>query len=280
MIKFFKNIMIMIVLLCTTCLSSYLIDVKLNTNKISDITDIVFIGHSNIQHSLNDSLISKKLNAKCTNYGAGGQSLFWTVISAKKHKLQGVNNFIISLDEVTYTTGDKTFNRSGSHNMSYYKNFLSLNDWLALINMDLKFSLKSLFILPKPTLNFIGNFTKGKRPFYDGLTKFNRNKIINTDDKILHDFIKDNPTSNFVIIKSSFHPNYYKNEKYIKNVQHLANRLNTFRKYNNTLVLDCGHFLKNDSLFMDHNHLNYKGAEILSNEVAEILIKTEFFKNQ
>ena len=278
--KFFKNIIIMIVLIFTTLLISYIIDIKLNTQTKSDITDIVFIGNSNIQHALNDSLISEKLKTKCINYGAGGQSLFWTVTSAKKHKLQGINNFIISLDEVTYTTGDKTNdNISGSKNMSYYKNFLSLNDWVTLFNMDLKFSIKSLFVLPKPTFNFIGYFSNGKRPFYNGLTKFNRDIIIDANDEILHDFINDNPSSNFVIIKSPFHPNYYKQEKYKENTQHLINRLNSFKIYNNTLVLDYGNFLKHDSFFMDHSHLNYRGAKIFSVEVAEIINQTEFFKN-
>lgn len=277
--KFFKNIIIMIVLIFTILFLSYIIDIKLNTQTNLEITDVVFIGNSNIQHALNDSLISEKLNTKCINYGAGGQSLFWTVTSAKKHKLQGVNNFIISLDEVTYTTGDKTHdNILGGKNMTYYKNFLSLNDWSILFNMDLKFSIKSLFILPKPTLNFIGYFSNGKRPFYDGLTKFNRDEIIDTNDEILHDLIKNNPSSNFIIIKSPFHPNYYKQEMYKKNTQHLINRLNSFKIYDNTLVLDYGSFLKDDSFFMDHSHLNYHGAKVFSVEVAKIINQTEFFK--
>ena len=76
--KFFKNIIIMIVLIFTILLLSYIIDIKLNTKTNLEITDVVFIGNSNIQHALNDSLISEKLNTKCINYGAGGQSLFWT----------------------------------------------------------------------------------------------------------------------------------------------------------------------------------------------------------
>ena len=104
MFKFLQNTFITVLLLCAIIFLAQLIDIRLNTHKNSNKNDIVFIGHSNIQYALNDSLISEKLNTKCINYGTGGQSLFWTVISARKHKLQGINNFIISLDEVTYVT--------------------------------------------------------------------------------------------------------------------------------------------------------------------------------
>lgn len=280
MIKFLKNSLIIVLLLCATILLFELIDIKLNTQKNSTNNDIAFIGHSNIQTALNDSLISGKLNTKCRNYGTGGQSLFWTVISAKKLKSQGVNNFIISLDEVTYSTGGKTYNpSSGFKHMRYFKSFLNLNDWFTIINNDLKFGIKSLFVLPKLTLNFRGYYSKGKRPFFDDLTKNNRKTVIDVSDKILHDFIKYNPSSNFLIVKLPFHQNYYKKEKYRKNSQHLTNRLNSFKMYKNTLVLDYGKFLNNDSLFMDHSHLNYLGSNVISNEIAKKIIQTEFFSN-
>ena len=49
--------------------------------------------------------------------------------------------------------------------------------------------------------------------------------------------------------------------------------------YKNTLVLDYGKFLNNDSLFMDHSHVNYLGSNVISNEIAKKIIQTEFFSN-
>ena len=278
MFKFLQNTFIIFILISSSLFIGHFIDLNINTKNVSHNSDIVFIGHSNLQYALNDSLISKKLNSKCRNYGSGGQSLFWTIISAKKHKSQGINNFIISLDEVSYTSGSKTYNSSsGMLNMRQYKSFLNLNDWSAIMKMDLVFGIKSLFILPKFTSNFLGRYSRGERPFIDDLTKNNRGKIIDIDDKILHDFIKNNPNSNFVIVKTPFHPNYYNKIMYKKTSEYVSNRLNSFKIYENTLVLDYGKFLKQDLFFMDHSHLNYRGSNILSNEITTRLIQTEFF---
>ena len=280
MFKFLQNIYIIFFLIFASVFILRFIDLSISTKNISHNSDIVFIGHSNIEYALNDSIISKKLNTKCRNYGTAGQSLFWTIISAKKHKSQGINNYIISLDEISYTSGSKTYSPSaGMLNMRQYKSFLNLNDWFTIIKMDFMFGLKSLFVLPKFTSNFLGRYSRGERPFFNDLTKNNRGKIIDMDDKILHDFIKNNPNSNFVIVKTPFHPNYYNKETYKKISEHVSNRLNSFKIYENTLVLDYGKFLKQDLFFMDHSHLNYRGSNILSNEIATRLIQAEFFSN-
>ena len=278
MFKFLQNTFIIILLISATLLLPHFIDININKKK-SNNNDIVFIGHSNIQYALNDSLISEKLNVKCKNYGVGGQSLFWTITSAKKHKSQGINNYIISLDEISYTSGSKTYPPAGFANMRQYKSFLNLNDWFTIIKMDLRFAIKYLFLLPKVTSNFLLKPPTQQIPFFDDLTKNNQGTIINVDDKILHDFIKNNPSSNFVILKTPFHPNYYNKKTYKKISEHLLNRLNSFKIYENTLVLDYGKFLKQDLFFMDHSHLNYRGSNIFSNEIATKLIQTEFFSN-
>ena len=188
MFKFLQNIYIIFFLIFASVFILRFIDLSISTKNISHNSDIVFIGHSNIEYALNDSIISKKLNTKCRNYGTAGQSLFWTIISAKKHKSQGINNYIISLDEISYTSGSKTYSPSaGMLNMRQYV-FLNLNDWFTIIIWTM-FGLKSLFVYLNLHQIF-RRYSRGERPFFNDLTKNNRGKIIDMDDKILHDFIK------------------------------------------------------------------------------------------
>jgi len=229
----------------------------------------VFLGNSHIEHALNDSLISHKTGIKAINYGAGGQSLFWTVACAKKLKRQGVKRFVINYDEISFTTGYKTFDDySGRRNLKYYKSFLEIDDWLYLFKIDFRFGVKAILTFPFFSKSPLGRFTKRKKDFYNGLTKFNRQSEIDCTDNVLVDFIKKNPDLQFYLIKTPFHESYYKMQKYEHLSSHLRKRQAALSRFENVRIIDFGHYFDGDAMFLDYSHLNSIGALWLSEAVA------------
>ena len=279
--RFIKNIALILVLITFFYLSllCFLWFFENEYNKNVSKEKVVMIGHSHIEYGLNDSLLSEKLGVEFANFGRGGQSLFWSVISAKKHKVQGVENFIILLSNNSYTTGWKTFDKDRGVRETYLKNFLEKEDIFYLIKNDFNFGIKTLFKLKLPTRYIPGQFNKGNKPFEDKIVAANVNLKPDFTDEVLHKFIRSNDSFNFVIVRLPLHIDSYNR---IYNETLFVEKLNNFKKYNNVIVLDYGHLLgteeaKLDSLFMDFGHLNFRGANVVSEVLLDTLLKTKHF---
>lgn len=279
--KFIKNILLILVLITFSYLSLlrvfWLLENEYNKNVSKP--KVAMIGHSHIEYALNDSLLTEKLGVEFANFGRGGQSLFWSVISAKKHKVQGVKNFIILVTNNSYTTGWKTFDKDRGVRETYLKNFLEKEDFFYLIKNDFNFGIKTLFKFQLPTRYIPGQFKKGYEPFKDKIVEANLNLNPDFTDEVLHKFIKSNNSFNFVIVRLPLHKDSFQK---IYNETLFLEKLNNFKKYSNVLVLDYGHLLGNeeaklDSLFMDFGHLNFRGSNIVSEALSDTLSKIKRF---
>jgi len=279
--RFIKNIIQTLVLITFSylCLLFFLRFIENEYNKNVSKPKVAMIGHSHIEFALNDSLVTEKLGVEFANFGRGGQSLFWSIISAKKHKVQGVKNFIILVSNNSYTTGWKTFDKDRGERETYLKNFLEKEDFFYLIKNDFNFGIKTLFKVQLPTRYIPGQFKKGNKPFTDKIIAANQNLNPDFTDEILHEFIKSNDSFNFVIVRLPLHKDSFKK---IYNETLFLEKLNNFKKYSNVLVLDYGHLFDNeeaklDSLFMDFGHLHFRGSNVVSEALSDTLLKTKHF---
>lgn len=256
------------------------IEMKINYN-IAPENSVAVIGHSHPQTSVNDSYISEKISKNVKTYGVSGQSMFWTIVGARKLKHQGTKHFIIELTNSSYFTGWKTTDIKRGLKESTKINFLETKELFSLFAKDFIFTTKLLFKEPFPRKKVRGSYLKHNVLFKKEIVKENIENIFieDFDDKIIHQFIKSNDSLSFVIFRAPQHPEYYnfvgkENEKqFIKN-------MNSFNKYKNCIVMDFGHKYKADSLFADLGHMNYKGATVFSEFLADSLIKkSKYYKN-
>ena len=141
-----------------------------------------------------------------------------------------------------------------------------------LLKKDFIFTSKLLLRITTPTTKVQGNYTKHKKLFNNKIVKENLSNIYapDFDDKVIHNFIENNDSSFFVLFRAPQHPKYYPyigeiNEKYF------VDRLSSFGKYENCVIMDFGHKYNTDSLFADLGHMNYKGASVFSAFLADTL---------
>jgi hypothetical protein len=282
--RFISKIIIFLTLLVVVIFSMNLffrcIEMKMNYN-IAPKGSVAVIGHSHVQTSVNDSLLSQKISKNVKNYGVSGQSMFWTIIGARKLKHQGTKHFIIELSNSSYFTGWKATDQKRGLQESSKVYFLKPNELINLFAKDFVFTTKLLLKEPFPKKKVRGKYVKHKFSFTKDIVKENDEDVFIQDfnDKIIHEFIKSNDSLSFVIFRAPQHPEYYNylggedEKKFIKN-------LNSFDKYKNCRVLDFGHTYKSDSLFADLEHMNYKGAAIFSELLADSLMNIqEYDKN-
>ena len=246
---------------------------------ISESTSIAIIGNSHSECAINDEILSDKLNRKYTNYSDGGQSMFWTLVGAKKLKHQGVKTFIIEVSNTTYQTAWKTTDADRGLREMDKKYILSFNDWKSLIQSDIIFSLK-YFLKPSiPSTNVRGRFSRNKMKFKSGIVRGNRkrNKLKSDfpdyDDTPLHVFIQENKDIEFIIIRVPQHPQYYKREGLNYQEKFLKSKYKVFEKYNNCRVLDFGHFYIQDKYFSDLGHMSSYGSDQFSLFLSDTLKK-------
>lgn len=278
LIKLFNFFAILIVPYILIQVIFGIISTNINYN-ISESNSIAIIGNSQPQCAINDEILSDKLNRKCTNYSDGGQSMFWTLVGAKKLKHQGIKHFIIEISSSTFKTGWKTTDKHRGLREIDKKYFLSFNDWKSLFQDDIIFSLK-YFLKPSiPSTNVRGMFFRNKMKFKSVIVRENRksNKLKNDfpdyDDTPLHVFIKENNDIEFIIIRVPKHPQYYKQEGLNYQEKFLKSKYNVFEKYSNCRVLDFGHLYSQDKYFADLGHMSSYGSDQFSLFLSNTLEK-------
>jgi hypothetical protein len=258
------------------------VEMKINKN-IRDSNSLAVIGHSHPARAIDDGILGDLISLPVNNYSSGGQSMYWSIIGGRKLKYQGVKYFIIELTNSTYTTGWKTTdNKRGSWEVTK-KYFLNMGDWLNLFKTNFKFTIK-LFLQPSiPKQKLRGGFVKSERKFKNKIVKEN---VVNSnisgfrsdfDDNIIHEFIAKNDSLFFIILRVPQHPRFYdlkgaNNEKFYKE------RLNSFKGYDNCIIMDFGHKYNEDSLFADLEHMNYKGARVFTKFLSDTLLTTKFIQ--
>jgi hypothetical protein len=269
-----------LMLVITVFFFSYILERKINRNILNEHS-VSIIGHSHPKTSVNDSLLSQLLNKDVSNYGQNGQSMFWSIIGARKLKHQGSKTFIIELTNSTYTTGWKTTDRTRGLNESSKIYYVKQNEWQDLLRTDFTFTTELILQFPMPKTKVLGKFKKLDKSFEKKIVKENNKANVFTpdfDDEIIHQFIKDNDSLNFIIFRAPQHPDMYdhigpENENYF------IDKFNSYQKYKNCQLMDFGHIYNTDSLFADLGHMNYKGATIFTEFLADTLLQLPVFKN-
>lgn len=279
--RYFRNVLIFFFLfgISFSLVFLGLRSIELSTNEDIKKSEIAIIGHSHVEFSVNDSLLSKRLGLNFVNYGRGGQSLFWSLISAKKLRHQGVKDFVILLTNNSYTTGWKTFDSKRGKRETYLKNFMSANDFIYLFESDFLFTSQNFFHFDWPTRHIHGQYSKGKRKFEPRITKANLRQIVDFDDELLHKFITENPNLRIVLLRAPLHPDYYNIIQSEKLEGSFLHRLKKFEQYKNVLILDYGHLLNKNRFFMDYGHLNEIGSFELTSVMSDTLENIHFFNS-
>lgn len=247
--------------------------IELDLNKKRDSQSIAIVGHSHAHVGMDDELLERYLKVPIDNYGVGGQSMFWSVIGARKLQYQGVRSFIIELTNNSYTTGWKTTDYTRGLREAKKKYFLSADEWSSLIRNDMKFTLNLFSKVSLPSIEVQGGYKKNDRKFNGKLVVENRGsheREVDFDDSVIHNFICEHDSVSFVIVRAPQHPDYYKLLSDADELFFLA-KLNDFKKHDNCLVMDFGHIFSEDSLFADLDHLNNKGADLFSSILADSL---------
>lgn len=271
-----KTVNVLSLTLITVCFLYsvfYLIEKKINKQNIES-NKLAIIGHSHPKHAINDSIISDKLAIKTKNYGVNGQAMFWSIMGARKLKIQGYNFFIIELTNNTYTTDWKKVDDKRMVGEIHKKFFIKKGEWFELLKKAPleTFKLFSKQILPRTRVR--GEFTSLNTKYQPKIIKENLNNRFKPDfdDVLIHDFIRSNKKSKIILIRSPQHPDYYKNID-PNNERYFLNKIKQFKKYKNCIILDFGHIYKSDRFFSDPGHMNNIGGKEYSNFLGDTLRK-------
>lgn len=298
--KFIKifSIFLSISLIVLLSISLLLRDVmdKGNYYQIDKNIKYIFLGHSHPECAYNDSIIENSLNLS-----SSGESYFYTYLKLKK--ILSANNHIktifieytnnvIDKEMNVWTWGDKYINfrlpkYTSSMSWSDYK-VLLLNNWRTTIKTEpsvLKLYLDFLLSSSKDvyTKNDWGSYVALQRDciakdlariktMKDSIKNF---KIEESEVNI--EYLKkcveicENNNTKLVLVRSPLHSQYNKNNE--EKLQEIY--LNNFSKIQ---WIDLVDQIKNDSLFSDLEHLNYKGSLNYSFYFNE-LIKGELFNS-
>ncbi|MDX1462989.1 MAG: hypothetical protein R3359_08030 [Marinirhabdus sp.] len=240
----------------------------------SDVLAIV--GNSHAKTALHDSIISARTPFQVKNYGVNGQSMFWTVIAARKLYHQGVRNFVFELNNGSYTSGWKTTDPARGSRAFKNKHYLTTDEWKYLWRIDSKFTSRLLFHVYWPSGSVNGEFQSLHKPFQNTLVNENKPKLdrntiqVDFDDGMLHEFIAKHPDAQVLVIRAPQHPGFY--DKFTAALElEFQKRLHAFKKHENANAVDFGHALSDDIYFADLGHMNYTGALTISPRVADAI---------
>lgn len=273
--RFIKNISVFVTIYLIIYFISFFIskDIDYFINYSSSVEKkVAIIGHSHSEVGVNDSLLTYLTNIECHNYSRSAQSMFWTVIGGRKLIKQGYKYILIELTNSSYNTNWKTTDKARSTQYYERKYFIDYNEWPILFSKNPVFTSSMFFKYTFPSRRLTGRFVKHEKEFNNQMVKENINNIFLPDfnDKILHDFIKNNKNVLFIVFRAPQHPLYYKNIN-IENEEYFNKKFKAFSVYPNCINIDFGKKFENDSLFADLGHLNYRGANCFTKILADSL---------
>jgi len=236
---------------------------------------IVVFGSSHAEVSINDSLLSQKLCIAAKNRGLSGQGVFWSAMAAKKSICQGSSLILFELNNFSYTSLENNISPAALIRETGSMYYLTASDWAFLISNAPKNTIEYFIKMPLPSRSLPGKYLGHKRWLKNKeLPALQKSRAFypNINDAVLHKIIQENPTLNFVVFRAPQHPYFYmgigpNNEHYFQK------RFNLFKRYANCHVLDFGRCFDADSVFADFGHLNLNGARILTEMLADSLLK-------
>lgn len=247
------------------------------SNNLYSGTLFTIVGNSHPQSGINDSILSQKLNVKVLNRSLDGQSMFWSIVGARKLIKQGADIVVIDITNNTYTSGWKTSDKLRGMREVDKKFFLTIKNWFYILEQDPIFTLKYFSNLNWPTSEINGGYSPNYSTFSNDLVIENKVDGLKSfkpdfDDTTVHDLIIEHDQIKFIIIRVPQHPNYYKLRGEKDEVFYMK-RLDAFRRYPNTIVLDFGHIYSDDHYFADLEHLNYQGSIVFSHYLSDTLLR-------
>jgi hypothetical protein len=270
---FILKVIFFVILFLILFFSSFLIlSIIDNLKTHSTNNDILIVGDSHAVFSINenDALFSKQ---KIINNGYEAESLFWTIKRTKKI----LSKYKVNLVVVTYSDHN-LFNDKWTYVVNSLSEkrdliyFLSLKDWYYLLRRSKNQTFKGFFSLPLPS----SKVTKNSKLSYDNLlskdinTKGTRikshyqknlNSIFKSENfRQLNTFCKENSDQKILIIRTPLNSNYFKllgngnyDKMYLESIQEL-------KKFKNVNYIDFSNTIKEDSFFVDLDHLNASGT--------------------
>ena len=278
-LKFYKKVILFFLTTISTLLFLFFgtgaIDHQINKN-IYQADKVAILGNSHAKTAINDSILTNNSNVSYTNYGVNGQSMFWSIVAGRKLYHQGVRNFIIELNNGSYTSGWKTTDKPRGSREFYNRHYITFSEWKSLYKQDVLFTIRMFSYLHLPTKKISGGYEKLTKEFSNQIVKENVSVLkedtinIDFDDAMLHEFIKSHPDATFFILRVPQHRNFYQriSPQLEKKFQ---NKIAHFSRHSNCDVIDFGHTFNNDSLFADIGHMNFKGSHQFSYQLLDSL---------
>lgn len=278
LLNFLAISILIITLIASTPL--YIIKRKSSFKLEENITNVVF-GHSHPECAYNDSLI-----AKFKNLAESGECYFYTLQKVKKvipdnPQIETVflefSNNQISSDMDDWIWGYEKMNYYLPKYSPFMKKedfeiLLSNNstDFIACTSVSFK---KNLFRVLKYDFDYsdnIGGFNwldVNQLKDSDPDNNANLDSISQVNLEYLRKIIEycQHRDVTVFLTRSPQHKDFYflKNEKLFQKIRN--------EKFSDVEFLDFNNFPIPDNYFADFGHLNYKGAEIFSNSISELL---------
>ena len=231
--------------------------------------EISGFGDSHMACSLNDKIINDSLNEiNFSNYGKGGKSMFWVVMSARAAYNQGCRNFVFEVSPGILNSTWKTTDKERGTRELRHKYVCELNEIYYLLMTDWFFGLKVLFEQPFYRNPVDGGYNAQNTYFHEEETKEEiaekKQQLEKTHDtnyefsgQLLIDFINKHNDCEFLVFSSPvLSKNYQENSNFEKFKHQLKPNLN---------ILDFQHLYSNANYFSDRSHLNTKGSIVFSN---------------
>lgn len=293
---FLKKIRKFSLIIITIVIGSYLANYFLISSfKLQDRNmSLVFMGDSNVETSIDDSLIDNSINL-----AASGDSYLYTYIKLRKlirdHKDQ-IDTVLVSFSPHNVFENDKIFSKSkifSSYRIHYP--MMEQNEINLLFNISSKSIIYSILSLPVEffkncfkILNhepvFFGKYVEiNKKQVYKFVKNLNENKItklknysdieINYLNKIID--LVENECKTIILINTP---------KRIEILKHRSYQVNKYRQlydsiYSHISLVDLSEFELDINDFGDLIHLNKNGAQKISNHIKEVGLKNLIEKN-
>lgn len=293
---FLKKIRKFSLIIITIVIGSYLANYFLISSfKLQDRNmSLVFMGDSNVETSIDDSLIDNSINL-----AASGDSYLYTYIKLRKlirdHKDQ-IDTVLVSFSPHNVFENDKIFSKSkifSSYRIHYP--MMEQNEINLLFNISSKSIIYSILSLPVEffkncfkILNhepvFFGKYVEiNKKQVYKFVKNLNENKItklknysdieINYLNKII--YLVENECKTIILINTP---------KRIEILKHRSYQVNKYRQlydsiYSHISLVDLSEFELDINDFGDLIHLNKNGAQKISNHIKEVGLKNLIEKN-
>lgn len=241
--------------------------------KIENV-DVGIFGHSQSEMGINENYLNNNSILNFENFSISGTPLYNTC-SVIQHFINSNDKMSIVLEVGSNNLDEKGLMKNlfieetKTLNFSFFYYILNDTDSYFLNNNVFKYLLFGSFNFP--LLNFFGTQTDKSKinEAYDNfdtlLFETNKNwshpQNVNFELERLELLIKNNPKTNFILIRI---PEHKKNKDIFSNNKKFIDFSNKLKKYRNLTIKDYLDFNLQDDCFKDFIHLSSKGRQIFT----------------